>query len=487
MNILNITIADPPQPLPIPIKNNRDKEGLNSVPSRAVGFVSVLFGSKGRSMFFTVWILFLLSFEISFAQQAKNFSQTNLKVATSDTTSSQLQKYLQIAAENNPKLKAKFYQYRAMLAQAPQVGTLPDPKVMFMYFANPRHYTNPFSRMTVSVTQKFPWFGTLEAAENRIEEMAKAKLAMVANARNRLFQNIKETWFQMYEIHHHLKILGENLELLQSLKSRALTLYETARTDQVDILRLQMAVDKLNTRIRQMEKKLESLQAEFNAFLNRGLEAKIQIPMPMERHTLTIAPKLLFQKIKARNPKLTKLNFRKQAAKYALEKARLNGLPSFSIGVEAMFPNYMYMSMMPGERTAFVAKLSVSIPIYRSRYKAQKQEARLTIQSIEQQQNHVVNQLIAKAEKLLQEYRDARFRINLYEEKLIPKTKRALELSVKSYTTDGENFEELIRLQQQLLMYEMKLNTAYVERNIAVARIEYLYGKYNVESSEISN
>ncbi|HET6527341.1 MAG TPA: TolC family protein, partial [Balneolaceae bacterium] len=133
----------------------------------------------------------------------------------------------------------------------------------------------------------------------------------------------------------------------------------------------------------------------------------------------------------------------------------------------------------PGNRTAFVAKLSVSIPLYRDRYEAQKQEARLTMQSIEYQQIHLQNQLTTKAEKQLQEYRDAQYRINLYKDKLIPKTNRALEIAIESYSAGTGNFEELIRLLQQLLTYEMKLNTAYVESNIAVAGIEYLYGKYN--------
>ncbi|HET6528284.1 MAG TPA: TolC family protein, partial [Balneolaceae bacterium] len=370
-------------------------------------------------------------------------------------STSQLQNYLQIAAEQNPKLKAEFYQYRAVLAQAPQVGTLPDPKVMFMYFTNPMSYSNPLSRMSISVSQQFPWFGTLEAAEDRVQELAKAKRASFLDSRNELFRNIKEVWFQMYEVKHHLKILGENLELLQSLESRALTLYETGRTGQVDVLRLQMEIDKVKNNIKQKKERLEPLRARFNAFLNRDPQSEIHLPMPMEHHTLALVPDQLLQKIVTRNPEFSRLDFRKQAAQYALEKARLDGLPSFSIGVEAMLPNYMYMSLMPGERTALVAKFSIKIPLYRSRYKAQKQEARLTIRSIEQQQNNLENMLTSDAEKRLQEYHDAQYRITLYEDRLIPKTNRALEIAIESYSAEMENFEELIRLQQQLLEYEM--------------------------------
>ena len=470
-------------------------EAPKSPLSRGVGFASVLFGSKGRGVFLVVLILVALFSGSSFAQQSDVIPlapfEGGLKAPFSkfstETDSTQLDVYLQQAAQNNPALKAEFYEYRSILEQAPQVGTLPDPEVMFMYHTNPRNYSNPLSRMTVSATQMFPWFGSLGTAEKRVRDMAKARLTTFTNARNALFRDIKEVWFRMYETRHHLMIFRENLELLQTLESRALTLYETGKIGQVDVIRLQMEMDKVNTRIRRMEEKMEPLYIEFNTLLNRAPQAEVVLPMPMEHHTLMLSPDQLLQKVKARSPKLTELDYREQAARHSLEEARLDGLPSFGIGVEAMFPNYMDMPSMPGERTALIAKLSIRVPLYRSRYKAQRQEARLTIRSIEEQKNQAENSLIAEARKRLQEYRDAQHRITLYEENLVPKTEQALKISIESYSTEAANFEELIDLQRQLLEYEMGLNTAYVERNIAVAGIEYLYGKYNVELSEINN
>src|SRR5699024_4308883 len=220
-----------------------------------------------------------------------------------------------------------------------QVSTLPDPSVMFMYFVNPDQYSNPFNHSAISVMQKFPWFGTLKAAENRVKQSAKAKRAAVINARNELFRNIKKVWFQMYKMHHHIKIMKENLELLQSLKSQALSLYETGENSQVDILRLQMETDKMKTRLRQTKEKLKPLRSQFNNLLNRDTDAEIKLSFPMKHNTLAFAPQQLLEKVKAESPKLAKLDFRKESAEYTLKKAHLDGLPSFSIGAEAMFPD----------------------------------------------------------------------------------------------------------------------------------------------------
>lgn len=407
--------------------------------------------------------------------------------AQPDTTAAPLGRYLQEAAQNNPELQAVVYDYRSILEQAPQVGTLPDPEVMIMYFANPRNYTSPLSRLTFSATQRFPWFGTLNNAEQRVQTLARAQLEEVINTRNRLFRDIKQVWFRLFEINHHITVLRENLELLRMLESTVDIQYETGEASQVDLIRLQVEKDKIRTRIDQMQDRLVPHQFEFNALLNRDPQAAIELPMPMETNTLGLSADKISARIQARNPRLSRLDYNKQAAEYALEGARLSGLPSFGVGVEVMLPNYMYMPLMPGERTALMAKVSVKVPLYRKKYDAQLREARLDIRSIEAQQTETGNRLLVDAEKHLQQYRDAQSRIELYEDRLMPKTRRALEIAIEAYSTKMGNFEELIQLQRQILDYEMELNTAYVERNIAVAGLEYLYGRYNADPEEIES
>lgn len=76
-----------------------------------------------------------------------------------------LDDYLVIAAENNPNLKAKYFQYQAALERVPQVGSLPDPQLGFSFFIMPmeRYMGNQIG--TISLMQMFPWFGTLGAAK----------------------------------------------------------------------------------------------------------------------------------------------------------------------------------------------------------------------------------------------------------------------------------------------------------------------------------
>ena len=88
----------------------------------------------------------------------------------------ELESYLQMAAENNPGLKAKFNSYMAALEVAPQVKALPDPTIAFGYFISPVQTRVGPQQFKISASQMFPWFGTLEAKENVAVQQAKAQI-----------------------------------------------------------------------------------------------------------------------------------------------------------------------------------------------------------------------------------------------------------------------------------------------------------------------
>src|SRR5699024_3546625 len=104
----------------------------------------------------------------------------------SPQANTQLDRYLQEAAQNNPELKARFQEYLAALQQAPQVNTLPDPELSFGYFINPIETRLGPQQARLGLTQMFPWFGTLGARGDAAAQMAKAKFEVFQETRNNL-------------------------------------------------------------------------------------------------------------------------------------------------------------------------------------------------------------------------------------------------------------------------------------------------------------
>jgi outer membrane protein, heavy metal efflux system len=86
-----------------------------------------------------------------------------------------LDDYFKIAAENNPGLQAVYKEYEAALQKVPQVSTLPDPVFSFGYFISPVETRVGPQQAKFSLTQMFPWFGTLKAQGDAAALMAEAK------------------------------------------------------------------------------------------------------------------------------------------------------------------------------------------------------------------------------------------------------------------------------------------------------------------------
>ena len=101
--------------------------------------------------------------------------------------------YLQLAAENNPELKAIFNQYLATLERLPQAKALPDPSVMFNVFTSPVETRVGAQRAGISISQAFPWFGQLRSQENAVAQLAKARYQAFEEAKNKLFFDVRAT------------------------------------------------------------------------------------------------------------------------------------------------------------------------------------------------------------------------------------------------------------------------------------------------------
>ncbi len=111
-----------------------------------------------------------------------------------------LDDYLQTAAENNPKLKSSYAQFEAAMQQAPQVSSLPDPTLTMSAFGRMIETRLGAQEARFSLSQMFPWFGTLQAKEDASVLMAEAKFQNYLDLRNQLFFEIKSVYAELYAI-----------------------------------------------------------------------------------------------------------------------------------------------------------------------------------------------------------------------------------------------------------------------------------------------
>src|SRR5690606_8945772 len=134
-----------------------------------------------------------------------------------------LDDYLLMAAENNPELQAEFARYQASLEQVNQAGALPDPEISMGVFIQKMETLMGNQKADVSIMQMFPWFGMLKVQEEESALMAKAQFESFREDKNKLFLQVKETYYQLYLVDQKRLIAEENKKILETLERVALT------------------------------------------------------------------------------------------------------------------------------------------------------------------------------------------------------------------------------------------------------------------------
>jgi outer membrane protein TolC len=95
-----------------------------------------------------------------------------------------LDDYLAIAEKNNPQLKAKLQEFEAAIQRVPQVSSLPDPSLNVSAFGQMVETRVGQQMARFSLSQMFPWFGTLAAQKDAAALAAEAQYAAYLDARN---------------------------------------------------------------------------------------------------------------------------------------------------------------------------------------------------------------------------------------------------------------------------------------------------------------
>ncbi len=453
----------------------------------------------------------------------------------STSFSQSLDEYLKVAAENNPELKAYFNEYLASLEKVPQVGALPDPELTMGFFFQPMERFMGNQQADIQLMQMFPWFGMLKTQKDEASKMALAQYEVFQDAKYRLFYQVKNTWYQLYRLEEEIRITEENLEILKQYERLALIRFQSADigtgsgpsnmqqatsmnsgsstssassmggmsggmtsgtsgkssskggssmgtsssmngggSGMSDVLRVRIEIKELENTLALLEDSRLLLQAEFNQLLNREYDHQVTISDTLAETSVPFERRAILDSILQNNPMLKMLDAEEEAYEAQKKMARLEGRPMLGAGVNYMpFSPRTENGMPMGGNDMVMPMLRLTIPIYRKKYNALQKEAELKQLAVQQRRENTVNQLTTRWSTALRDLDDATRRTKLYREQT-DLARQTLNLLMTSYATDGRDFEEVLRVQQQLLDYQLKLITSIVDQHVTIAMLENL-------------
>ncbi|SNZ01333.1 TolC family protein [Flagellimonas pacifica] len=400
-----------------------------------------------------------------------------LTIGTSLFGQTDLEGYLTFAAENNPGLKGKFNDYMAAMEKVPQVGALPDPTVAFGYFIQPVETRVGPQEWRFNLAQSFPWFGLLGAKEDVATELASAKYEDFENTKSNLFFEVKTAYYNYYFIEKAIKITQENMEILNIFKRLSLVKIEAGNASVVDELRVELELNDLENQLELFRDTRYALQVKFNNLLNTDGQAPIVVPDTLWQDELPQGQLDVMEEIYASNHQLKAIEHRLNAFVNQEVVAKKEGLPKFNIGLSytVVGENPLSTATDNGEDAFLFPSVGISIPLYRKKYKAMVKEAEYLQEGETLRKEDKKNSLNTIYENTSKDFNDGDRRIAL-NKRQSEIAKKVLDILITSYSTDSKDFEEVLRIERQLLRYELAHQKALTDKNAAVAFIYYLLG-----------
>lgn len=390
----------------------------------------------------------------------------------SSSAQTTLNEYLEIAARDNPGLKAKFNLYLAALEKVDQQSVLPDPTLSFGYFISPVETRVGPQRFRLSVAQMFPWMGTLKAREKAAASFAKAKFEIFEEARNELFLQVKSKWLELYELQKEVQIMEENLSILKSYEPVTKTKYEANLVSLADLVRVQISIDRAKTELDLLRLKEKPLRHDFNTLLHRNGETSVSIndTLVFERTDLD------FESVMGNQPKLKTIESMMAVLEQEKVLVELGRKPNIGFGLEYGFIGRREgVSLSDNGMDILVPQVNVSLPIFGKKNRSIKKEADLKMKAKGFELSAMKDQLRNDWTSIAYEIESARQTLALYSAE-IKKTDVLLSVLISEYTNNNQDFEKLLETQQRQLQLQLAQVRTSVDYQKAVYKQEYLTG-----------
>jgi outer membrane protein TolC len=388
-----------------------------------------------------------------------------------------LSDYLCFASLNNAQLKAKFEGWKAALEEVPQAKALEDPRFTYSYFIEEVETRVGPQRNKFGIMQVFPWFGKIEARGDVAAAKAEAARQRYEGAKLKLFQEVKEAFYEFSYLAVAIEIAQQNLELLRHFEEVARAQYRAAAATHPDIIRVQMELAKLEDVLMSLRELKGPMTAKLNSVLNRDPDAQLEWPTKEPHEKLELNQQEIISALINSNPELAELNWEIEAAKGRVELAKKKFYPNIGVGIDWIQTDDAISSgTRDSGKDPVILMFSMNIPLWQDSYKAGERQAKANERRVRLEKINKKNETIAQAIRLLYEIEDTQRKIHLYGSTLISKAEELVYASEAAYKSGGVDFLSLIDAQRMLLKYRLDYERVIVNNQQKQAELEMLVG-----------
>lgn len=388
--------------------------------------------------------------------------------------------YVQLALSQNPEILAAQRSINASSAVIPQVVALDDPMLTdtLQPFDNYSVQTAA-GRVpnTLMLSQKFPWFGKLDARGQVAEQEVRMAMTRLAQAELKVTEDVRLAYYEMQFSQRAITVTEEDATLLRDLLQIAEARYRTGGASQQDVLRAQVELNKIEDRLIVLRRQLKQSQADLARVLHTSPETNLLASADIEIPSAPEHIEQLYQMAAECRPELQERFYAMQKSQRARDVAELNYYPDITAGLgwQAVTRNDALSGVANGNDNLTMT-VGINLPIWREKLDAGVQEWEQRSLENARRYEATLDDTFRMIRRLMVQSDAIQQQLDLFKGSMIPKTEQALRVSTADYRVNKVDFQQLLDNWSDLLMFHVQV--ARLDANLAqtLASLERVVG-----------
>jgi outer membrane protein TolC len=384
--------------------------------------------------------------------------------------SQSLDEYIEIAKENNSKIKVQKALYELDKEKANEVATYENTTFSTGVFALTPETRVGSQLFKIGASQKLPWFGELDAKRDLANTKANLKqYDVVLSERDIAFQ-VKNAYYQIYQQEAITAILKENKLILITYENMALAALENNRATMSDVLRIRVQKNELHSKMFQNLNSLETLKENFNRLLQRDVKASLNFP-----DSLNVLDIFIGNTNINKHPSLEKIQSKKEVYQAEKKVIYISEKPKLAVGLDYILVNKRSdANPIQNGKDILMPKVSIAIPLFNKRkYKSKLEQVKIKEKMLQDELEAQKTQLEIAIEQAKLDLDNAILTV-VAAQKNKAEIQRAINVDLKAYETGILDYDKILRLQLQKIRFQLMEVEATKKAFIAAAKVAYL-------------
>ena len=356
------------------------------------------------------------------------------------------------ALDRSPALQAARHRRDAAEHRRPQVASYPDPALSYTrWLSAPETRVGP-QRNVLAFGQTIPYPGKLSLRGDMSGETTAVETAGIQSIARDIAYEVKSVYYDLYRVDRSLRILEDYLVLLETFTAAAEEKYATGSGSQADVLKSHVEASEILMKRVSLEGERSALAARLNGVLSRPTGSPVDPVAEIDTTRYAQPMSMVVERALAVRQELDAVDARIRRNELGVRLARLASRPDFTVqGSYVTVPKVGSNPASDAGKDAFGVMLSMNLPLFRSRNRAEVQEATARVEESRYARQRIRDAVAAEVAGAYGRLSHSGRALDVYEQGLIVQAESSVLATLAAYQTGQMDFLDLLDAERMVL------------------------------------